>query len=231
MAFPKKTDKNGDFVRKYVPELKDFPSKYIYEPHLAPIADQKKAGCVIKGDHGEATYDFYKTFNVDGGKHDEDTQHRYPKPMFDFPTQREICIEGLKNAYHVGLYGNDPKVVDGSWKKLFGNKAEGPTSDHDLKNKPIKNNDPVDEHAGVEDEHVLGADSKDEDKTTTPRDRPGGTSQAVGEDEGEADEIGGENKGGDNTGRGKRKRGQQGTLDGHLRSPKTKVASRKKGKS
>lgn len=229
VAFPKKTDKNGDFVRKYVPELKDFPVKYIYEPHLAPIADQKKAGCVIKGDHHDATYDFYKTFNVNGAKYGNEEkgaamQHRYPKPMFDFPTQREICISGLKNAYHIGLYGDDPKVLDGSWKQLFEDSAEGPTKNGDLKDKPTRGTTAVDDlglYDSSDDDGGIGGEAT----TTTLSDRPQGKSQAVGEDEGEADEIGGENKGGDNnddndTGKKeKRKRGQQGTLDGHFSSP------------
>jgi cryptochrome len=47
--------------------------------------------------------------------------------MFDFPTQRDICMEGMKTAYHIGLHGNDPKVLDGTWKQLFDDDAEGPT--------------------------------------------------------------------------------------------------------
>ncbi|KAG9201693.1 hypothetical protein G6514_005502 [Epicoccum nigrum] len=112
IAFPQKWDKEGNFVRKFVPELEHFPQKYIYEPWKAPIADQKKWGCVIKGD---------------GSGKEVDGVMAYPKPMFDFPTQRDVCLAGMKNAYHVGLYGNDPKVLDGSWRKLFDDKAEGPT--------------------------------------------------------------------------------------------------------
>lgn len=112
IAFPQKWDKEGAFVRKYVPELAEFDKKYIYEPWKAPIADQKKWGCLIKGDGSVAN---------EGGK------KVYPKPMFDFPTQRDICLRGMKNAYHVGLYGNDPKVLDGTWRKLFDDDAEGPT--------------------------------------------------------------------------------------------------------
>jgi cryptochrome len=44
IAFPQKWDKNGDFVRKYVPELRGFDKKYIYEPWKAPVVDQKKWG-------------------------------------------------------------------------------------------------------------------------------------------------------------------------------------------
>jgi cryptochrome len=112
IAFGKKWDENGDFIRRYVPELKKVPKKYIFEPHKAPIQDQKKAGVLIKGDGSKAEADGFKI---------------YPKPMFDFNTQREICIQGMKNAYAVGLYGNDAKVLDGSWKQLFDDNAEGPT--------------------------------------------------------------------------------------------------------
>ncbi|KAF1834762.1 Cryptochrome/photolyase FAD-binding domain-containing protein [Decorospora gaudefroyi] len=112
VAFPQKWDKEGNFVRKYVPELARFDKKYIYEPWKAPIADQKKWGCQIRGDGSIMT---------DG------EMEVYPKPMFEFPTRRDICIQGMKNAYHVGLYGNSPQVLDGSWRRLFDDQAEGPT--------------------------------------------------------------------------------------------------------
>lgn len=47
VAFGKKTDKNGDYIRKYVPELAKYPDRYIYEPWLAPKACQERAGCVV----------------------------------------------------------------------------------------------------------------------------------------------------------------------------------------
>jgi cryptochrome len=114
IAFPQKWDKEGNFVRRYVPELVNFDKKYIYEPWKAPIADQKKWGCLVRGDSTDTA--------------SEDGKYKmYPKPMFDFPQRRELCIQGMKNAYHVGLYGNDPKVLDGTWRSLFDDKAEGPT--------------------------------------------------------------------------------------------------------
>lgn len=112
IAFPQKWDKEGNLIRKFVPELEKFDKKYIYEPWKAPIADQKKWGCLVKGD---------------GTEQEAEGRKLYPKPMLDFPTQREVCIEGMKNAYHVGLYGNDPRVLDGTWRKLFKDDAEGPT--------------------------------------------------------------------------------------------------------
>ncbi|KIV79866.1 hypothetical protein PV11_07408 [Exophiala sideris] len=104
VAFPKKWDPEGGFVRRYVPELEMFDKKYIYEPHKAPIADQKAWGCVIKGDGTEKGS---LGMNV------------YPKPMFDFNERKQFCIDKLKEAYHVGLYGADEKVLSGEWKKLF----------------------------------------------------------------------------------------------------------------
>ncbi|EED13778.1 DNA photolyase, putative [Talaromyces stipitatus ATCC 10500] len=44
IAFGRRWDPNGDFVRRYCPELKDYDKKYIYEPWRAPIKDQKNMG-------------------------------------------------------------------------------------------------------------------------------------------------------------------------------------------
>lgn len=112
VAFGKKWDDNGDYIRKYVPELKDMPKKYIFEPHKAPIQDQKKAHVLISGD---------------GSETEKDGKKVYPKPIFDFSERREICLQGMKAAYSIGLHGNDAKVMDGTWKKLFDDHAEGPT--------------------------------------------------------------------------------------------------------
>jgi len=51
VAFGKKTDKEGEYIRKYLPILKKFPAKYIYEPWEAPLAVQKAAGCIIGTDY------------------------------------------------------------------------------------------------------------------------------------------------------------------------------------
>lgn len=51
VAFGKKTDKNGDYIRKYVNELKKFPAEFIYEPWKAPLNVQKSAGCIIGIDY------------------------------------------------------------------------------------------------------------------------------------------------------------------------------------
>lgn len=104
IAFGKKWDPEGNFVKRYVPELANFDKKYIYEPHKAPIADQKAWNCIIQGD---------------GTKTEENGTKVYPKPMFDFNERRRFCLDRIKEAYDVGLYGNDERVLSGEWKKLF----------------------------------------------------------------------------------------------------------------
>jgi cryptochrome len=57
VGFGKKTDPNGDFIRKYLPMLKKFPSEYIYEPWKAPLSLQQKLGCVIGLDYPKRIVD------------------------------------------------------------------------------------------------------------------------------------------------------------------------------
>ena len=51
IAFGKKSDPEGKYIRKYVPKLKDFPAKFIFEPWTAPIDIQRQANCVIGKDY------------------------------------------------------------------------------------------------------------------------------------------------------------------------------------
>jgi cryptochrome len=55
IAFGKKTDKNGDYIRKYLPQLARYPAKFIYEPWKAPLSVQQECGCVI-GDGPQCGY-------------------------------------------------------------------------------------------------------------------------------------------------------------------------------
>ena len=125
--FPQKTDKEGAFVRHYVPELAKFDKKYIYEPWRAPIKDQKQWGCLIQGDGGYSEGE--DTMAKDIPK--KDGCSVYPKPMFDFAERREICMQGMKKAYAVKLYGADKEVLEGTWRKRFDDADEGPTEGKD----------------------------------------------------------------------------------------------------
>ncbi|KAM7353869.1 (6-4)-photolyase [Cochliomyia hominivorax] len=51
VAFGKKTDPTGSYIRKYVPELAKYPAGAIYEPWKVSLADQKKYGCVLGTDY------------------------------------------------------------------------------------------------------------------------------------------------------------------------------------
>ncbi len=43
--------KTAEFIKYWVPELKDFPPKYILEPHLAPPSVQSDSNCMIGQDY------------------------------------------------------------------------------------------------------------------------------------------------------------------------------------
>ena len=45
VAFPKKYDKEGAYVKRWLPQLKHFPAKHIYEPWKVPRA-QGTAYCL-----------------------------------------------------------------------------------------------------------------------------------------------------------------------------------------
>lgn len=47
VAFGKKTDKNGEYIRKYVPELRLFPANLIYEPWKATAQQQRQFKCIL----------------------------------------------------------------------------------------------------------------------------------------------------------------------------------------
>ena len=49
--------KEAKFIKYWIPELENFPVKYIFEPHLAPVSLQKKANCIIGEDYPEPIVD------------------------------------------------------------------------------------------------------------------------------------------------------------------------------
>uniref|UniRef100_A0A8C8DLK2 Cryptochrome-1 n=1 Tax=Oryzias sinensis TaxID=183150 RepID=A0A8C8DLK2_9TELE len=73
VGFGRRTDPNGDYIRRYLPILRGFPAKYIYDPWNAPDGVQKAAKCII-------------------GVH-------YPKPMVNHAEASRINIERMKQIY------------------------------------------------------------------------------------------------------------------------------------
>ena len=63
---------NADFIRHWVPELSKYPSKFIFEPHLAPLSVQESADCIIGED--------------------------YPKPIVDRKESRKQNLERFKQS-------------------------------------------------------------------------------------------------------------------------------------
>ncbi|KAF6722075.1 Cryptochrome-2 [Oryzias melastigma] len=73
VGFGRRTDPSGDYIRRYIPILKDFPNRYIYEPWNAPESVQKAANCVVGVD--------------------------YPKPMVNHAESSRLNIERMKQVY------------------------------------------------------------------------------------------------------------------------------------
>lgn len=65
-------DPDGEYIRKYVPELSDVPDEYIHRPHEMPKEVQEEAGCVIGED--------------------------YPEPIVDHDKMREHSVERFEDA-------------------------------------------------------------------------------------------------------------------------------------
>lgn len=51
VTFQKKNDPNGNYIRKWLPELAELPAKYIYEPWTANVSILKKAGVKLGVDY------------------------------------------------------------------------------------------------------------------------------------------------------------------------------------
>ncbi|KAL5708649.1 (6-4)DNA photolyase [Ranunculus cassubicifolius] len=57
ISFGKKYDPNGNFIRHFLPVLKDMPKEYIYTPWTAPMSVQTKAKCIIGKDYPHPVVD------------------------------------------------------------------------------------------------------------------------------------------------------------------------------
>lgn len=97
VSFGKKTDPNGDYIRKWLPKLNKMPKKYIYEPWTAPLSIQQQSGCVIGKD--------------------------YPKPLHDHKTAKKENIEKMAAAYAAGKAAG--KTAGKSTKKRPANDRQG----------------------------------------------------------------------------------------------------------
>ena len=54
-------DPRGTFVRKWCPELKDVPDDFLAQPHMLPVAAQKKYNCIIGEDYPSISVDLLQS--------------------------------------------------------------------------------------------------------------------------------------------------------------------------
>nr|CAD7411492.1 unnamed protein product [Timema poppensis] len=60
VSYGRRLDPDGEYVRRYIPELRNFPIEYLYEPWKAPLEIQKKSGCIIGQSYPERIVDHSK---------------------------------------------------------------------------------------------------------------------------------------------------------------------------
>ena len=92
VAFGKKTDPNGLYIRKWLPQLAKLPNKYIYEPWKAPPSIQKQAGICIGPTQGNGK-------NSTNNNNDDCTIFYYPNPIVDHIPVSKANMGRLKLAY------------------------------------------------------------------------------------------------------------------------------------
>lgn len=80
VAFAKKWDPEGAYVKRWLPQLRGFSAKHVYEPWLAPIADQRAAGCIVGVD--------------------------YPKPIVDHARASKENMAKMASAYEANKAGD-----------------------------------------------------------------------------------------------------------------------------
>ena len=97
VAFQKKNDPSGAYIRKWVPELAGLPDKYIYEPHKAPLDVLNRAGVKLGKD--------------------------YPRPIVDHALMSKENMEKMSLAYDE--HKRDQEEGKNSKKKKSGGEANG----------------------------------------------------------------------------------------------------------
>ncbi|KAK3927894.1 Cryptochrome-1 [Frankliniella fusca] len=55
--YGRRLDPQGEYIRRYIPELRNYPIEYLYEPWKAPLKVQEMAGCYIGKEYPERIVD------------------------------------------------------------------------------------------------------------------------------------------------------------------------------
>ncbi|XP_073292053.1 (6-4)DNA photolyase [Primulina huaijiensis] len=110
ISFGKKYDPKGNYIRHFLPMLKDMPDEYIYEPWTAPRNVQVKAKCIIGKD--------------------------YPKPVVDHKSASKECKQLFHEAYELNKRLNGK--VDEEDLKGLRRKFEEVEREQEPKSKKLK---------------------------------------------------------------------------------------------
>ncbi|GFX78147.1 cryptochrome-1 [Trichonephila clavipes] len=92
VRFGRKADPNGDYIRRYLPVLKNFPTKYIHEPWTASEKVQIAAKCVIGKD--------------------------YPMPMVNHQEVSHINLERMKQVYQQLSHYRGANMYNSSYNQI-----------------------------------------------------------------------------------------------------------------
>jgi len=108
-VYGKRIDPDGDYVKKYIPELAEMPTEYVYAPWTAPLEVQEEANCVIGKDYPQPMVD-------------HDTASAYNRKMM-LELQKSLLLkfkeppkhikpsneEEIRNFFRIGI---PPSIVD-----------------------------------------------------------------------------------------------------------------------
>jgi len=102
-VYGRRVDPHGEYIKRYIPELKNFPCEYIYDPSSAPLDVQEKAGCIIGQDYPKAMLDHDKvsTYNK---KMMQDLQESLLKKLREQPLHIKPSDDNeVKNFFRLGI--------------------------------------------------------------------------------------------------------------------------------
>ncbi|KAL7030961.1 hypothetical protein ACKWTF_006847 [Chironomus riparius] len=68
IALAYRLDPNGDYVKRYIPELRHFHQKYIHEPWKAPNNVQEACECIIGDDYPEPMIDLKRAMQINSNR-------------------------------------------------------------------------------------------------------------------------------------------------------------------
>ncbi|XP_058450142.1 cryptochrome-1 [Malaya genurostris] len=120
VAFGKKTDPEGQYIKKYVPELSKYPSGIIYEPWKASPQVQAKLGCVIGKD--------------------------YPKRIVIHEEISKLNIQKMTKAYRDNRNAKDEAIADDQDANQFTNKRKTSITPSKSPSKKVKRENTMDRY-------------------------------------------------------------------------------------